>query len=103
TDVEWHKIAADVLRQNQDGLWVRHYDLGLSVPFTSSTGDAFKYAEMLLWTAYDAIKCPTLLIRGAQSDLLSRETAASMTQRGPKAKLIEFADVGHAPTLVHMD
>ncbi|MQQ99370.1 alpha/beta fold hydrolase [Glaciimonas soli] len=103
TDVEWHKIAADVLRQNQQGEWVRHYDLALAVPFTMSTGDAFKYAEMLLWTAYDAVKCPTLLIRGAESDLLSPETAKNMTQRGPKAKLIEFANVGHAPTLVHTD
>jgi pimeloyl-ACP methyl ester carboxylesterase len=43
------------------------------------------------------------VLRGAQSDLLSRETAQAMTQRGPKAKLVEFAGVGHAPTLMHDD
>ena len=51
--------------------------------------------------AYDAIVCPTLLVRGANSDLLSRETAHLMTQRGPKAQLVEIADVGHAPTFIH--
>ncbi|MDY7544761.1 alpha/beta hydrolase [Glaciimonas sp. Gout2] len=103
TDVEWHKLAADVLRQNAAGEWVRHYDLGLAVPFATSTADNYKAAEVMLWAAYDAIQCPTLLIRGDQSDLLSHEVALSMTQRGPKAKLVEFAGVGHAPTLLHAD
>ena len=41
-----------------------------------------------------------LLLRGAQSDLLSPATAAAMAQRGPRAQVMEFAGVGHAPTLV---
>ena len=56
--------------------------------------------EALLWQAYDRLVCPTLLLRGALSDLLSRSTAQAMTLRGPRARLIEFAGVGHAPTLV---
>jgi len=44
-----------------------------------------------------------LLLRGAQSDLLSAATAQQMTQRGPKAHLVEFAGVGHAPTLIAPD
>ena len=56
-----------------------------------------------LWAAYDAIKCPTLVVRGAQSDLLSPATAKAMTERGPRAKLVEFPEVGHAPTFVHAD
>jgi len=56
--------------------------------------------EAALWAAYDALRCPTLIVRGADSDLLSRETAQAMTQRGPKAKLAEFEGVGHAPTLI---
>jgi pimeloyl-ACP methyl ester carboxylesterase len=59
--------------------------------------------EAMMWAAYDAISCPTLLVRGAESDLLSRETAETMTKRGPKAKLVEFAGVGHAPTFMHAD
>ena len=59
--------------------------------------------EVMLWHSYDALRCPTLLLRGAQSDLLTRETAQAMTQRGPKAELREFEGVGHAPTLVQAD
>jgi pimeloyl-ACP methyl ester carboxylesterase len=59
--------------------------------------------EAMTWLAYDAIKIPTLLLRGADSDLLTRETALAMTQRGPKARLLEFAGVGHAPMLVADD
>ncbi|MCP6134364.1 alpha/beta hydrolase, partial [Klebsiella pneumoniae] len=50
-----------------------------------------------------ALRGPTLLIRGAQSDLLSAETAQAMTQRGPRARLVELPGIGHAPTLIHAD
>ncbi len=103
TETEWRKLAADVLRQDQDGTWIRHYDLKLAVQFILTTGDAFKVSEALLWAAYNAISCPTLLLRGAQSDLLSLDVAQIMTQCGSKAKLVEFAGVGHAPTLLHVD
>ncbi len=103
SDVEWRKLAADVLRQDRDGMWIRHYDPGLADAFKTATPDSLKAAEALLWAAYDAIRCPTLLVRGAESDLLLRQTAQAMTQRGPKAKLVELPGVGHAPTFVHAD
>ena len=56
--------------------------------------------EAALWAAYDAIRCPTLVLRGATSDVLSAATAAAMRERGPRAAVHEFAGVGHAPTLV---
>jgi pimeloyl-ACP methyl ester carboxylesterase len=103
TEEEWRKLATDVLRQDKDGKWVRHYDMGLALPFRSATPESAEADEAMLWAAYDAVKCPTLLIRGAESDLLSPETAAVMTQRGPKATLVEIPDVGHAPTFIHDD
>lgn len=101
SDEEWHKLARDVLRQNEDGKWVRHYDLALAVPFKLITPEAASAAEQMLWAAYDAITCPTLLVRGAQSDLLLPEVAQEMTRRGPQARLVEFPEVGHAPTFMH--
>jgi pimeloyl-ACP methyl ester carboxylesterase len=59
--------------------------------------------DMELWPLWDAVRCPTLVIRGAQSDLLSRATTEQMTQRGPKAKVVELQGIGHAPTLLHAD
>jgi pimeloyl-ACP methyl ester carboxylesterase len=100
TDQQWDKLARDVLIQNTEGQWVRHYDLSLAVPFKSATPESITQGEAMLWHAYDAITCPTMLVRGAQSDLLSRDTAIQMTQRGPKARLVELAGVGHAPTFV---
>jgi pimeloyl-ACP methyl ester carboxylesterase len=41
-----------------------------------------------------------LVLRGGQSDLLLRETAEAMTARGPRARLVEFAEAGHAPSLM---
>ncbi|MBA5604385.1 alpha/beta hydrolase [Duganella sp. FT3S] len=103
TEAEWHKLAADVLRQDQDGMWVRHYDMGLAQPFRAATPESVAADQAMLWASYDAITCPTLLIRGGESDLLSRATAEIMTQRGPRATLVEVPGVGHAPTFVHDD
>ncbi|CAN7572607.1 alpha/beta fold hydrolase [Duganella sp. LjRoot269] len=103
TEAEWHKLCSDVLRQDKDGHWVRHYDMGLATPFRSATPESADADQAMLWAAYDAIKCPTLLVRGADSDLLSPETAAEMTRRGPQARLVEIPNVGHAPTFIHED
>ena len=80
-----------------------HYDPDIAVPFRGITAESAAAGEALLWHAYDAIACPTLLLRGADSDLLSADTAAAMTQSGPRAELREFKGVGHAPTLIAPD
>lgn len=100
SDDEWDKLARDVLVQTPDGQWTRHYDLGLAQPFGALTPERVAQDEAQLWAAYDAIRCPTLLVRGERSDLLSRATAEEMTRRGPKPRLVEIAGVGHAPTFV---
>ena len=79
------------------------YDPAIAVPFRSVTPESVAQGEAMLWQLYDNIKAATLLVRGAQSDLLALETAQLMTQRGPKARLLQFAGVGHAPTLVSDD
>jgi pimeloyl-ACP methyl ester carboxylesterase len=103
TDEQWHKLASDVLRENAEGQWVRHYDMGLAEPLKGSTPERAKADEAALWAAYDAIGCPTLLVRGEHSDLLSRETAQQMLGRGPKPQLVEIPDTGHAPTFINAD
>ncbi|WP_036174895.1 alpha/beta fold hydrolase [Massilia sp. 9096] len=103
SDAQWDKLARDVLVQQPDGQWTRHYDLGLAKPFAAITPQQAAQDQQMLWQAFDAIRCPTLLVRGGQSDLLSRATAEEMTRRGPKPRLVEFAGVGHAPTFVQPD
>jgi len=100
SEEQWDKLAGDVLVQLPDGRWTRHYDLGLAAPFKALTPERVAQDEAQLWAAYDAIRCPTLLVRGELSDLLSHATAQEMTRRGPKPRLVEIAGVGHAPTFL---
>ncbi|MFY9510191.1 MAG: alpha/beta hydrolase [Rubrivivax sp.] len=76
-----------------------HYDPAIAVPFRAITPEIAAAGEAMLWQSYERLAIPTLLLRGADSDLLSHDTALAMTQRGPRAQLVEFAGVGHAPTL----
>lgn len=86
-----------------DGSVMLHYDPAIAVPVRATTEESARQGEAMLWQLFDNIKAPTLVLRGAQSDLLSHATAQAMTQRGPRARLVEFEGVGHAPTLVAMD
>jgi pimeloyl-ACP methyl ester carboxylesterase len=103
SDAQWDKLARDVLKQDPDGYWRRHYDLSLALPFKALTAENARQGEAALWAAYDAIRCPVLLVRGSESDLLSRETAQQMSERGPRAKVVELPGIGHAPTFMQAD
>ncbi|RBP09183.1 pimeloyl-ACP methyl ester carboxylesterase [Roseiarcus fermentans] len=98
SDAEWRKLTVDSARERPDGRWGFNYDPHL--------GDLYKagpVGDVDLWAVYDAVRCPTLLLRGEHSDVLSHEVAAAMTGRGPQAKLVEFAGIGHAPQLLSAD
>jgi pimeloyl-ACP methyl ester carboxylesterase len=103
SDDEWDKLARDVLRKDNEGSWRRHYDLAIAKGFEGMTEESTKRGEAALWATYDAIRAPVLLVRGSESDLLTRETAQAMTERGPCAQLAEIPGVGHAPTFMHDD
>jgi len=88
-----------VVRRNADGSLRMHYDPAIAVPFSADMPSK----DVELWKFYDEIRCPTLVLRGEQSDLLTRDTVAQMAARGPRAKVVEIQGVGHAPTLIHAD
>ena len=102
TPEQWLALTRPQLKADGDA-FVPHYDPAIAVPFRTVTQEVAAAGEAALWAGYDAIACPVLLLRGADSDLLSSATARAMTERGPKAQLREFAGVGHAPTLVAAD
>ena len=95
TDAQWRHLSETSLKE-VDGGWAMRYDPGIGEPFRKTP----ILADVNLWPIYEAISCPTLVMRGAESDLLLHDTAAQMTTRGPKARLVEVPDVGHAPTLM---
>lgn len=100
TQDEWRALTRPQLKQNAEGRWISRYDPGIAIPFKALTADMAAAGEAQLWQAWDRISAPTLVLRGAQSDLLSEATAQEMSSRGPKAALVAFDGVGHAPTLV---
>jgi pimeloyl-ACP methyl ester carboxylesterase len=105
TPAQWLALSRPMLKPLGDGSGrlTLHYDPALAEPFKAVTPESAAQGEALLWQAYDHITARTLLVRGADSDLLSPQTAHAMTQRGPRARLLEFAGVGHAPTFVAAD
>lgn len=96
---QWLALSRPQLQPDGAG-FKPHYDPAIAVPFKLVTPELAAVGEAALWQAYERISCPTLLLRGATSDLLSPATAQAMTQRGPRARLVQWDGVGHAPTLV---
>lgn len=92
-DAFWSRMADTSMRRSDDGRVTVHYDPRIVDPLKVQTGD------FDIWPVYDAISAPTLLLRGATSDLLSADTAEAMTKRGPKPRLVTINGYGHAPTL----
>jgi pimeloyl-ACP methyl ester carboxylesterase len=96
SDEQWRFLTETWVRKNEDGSYRAHYDPRI--------GDAFRAAmpekDLELWALYDAVRCPTLVLRGERSDLLAPDTCLEMARRGPKARIVEIAGVGHAPTLL---
>ena len=99
SEAQWRFLASNWVRKGDDGAWRPHYDARIAEPFKAT----MPKGDMELWNLYDAIRCPTLVLRGAQSDLLTKQTVEEMARRGPKAKVVEIAGVGHAPTLLNPD
>lgn len=96
SDEQWRTLTEHVVRPRPEGGFRMHYDPRIAEPYNALR--PFKDSD--LWAVWDAITAPTLLLRGAESDLLTREVAMDMTRRGPRASLMEFSGVGHAPTLL---
>ena len=103
TPQQWHALSQAMVKPLAGGGYTLHYDPAIAIPFRTLTEEAAAQGEAALWQLYDNVTARTLLTRGAKSDLLSAATAQAMTQRGPKARLVEFDGVGHAPTLVNAD
>ena len=96
---DWRELVEPALRREGER-WRLHYDPSIAVPFKSATPEGAAAAEAVMWRLYDSIRCPTLLVRGEHSDLLTRETLAEMTGRGPRPRTAEVPGVGHAPTFM---
>jgi pimeloyl-ACP methyl ester carboxylesterase len=97
TDRQWRHLARHGHRFRADGRYGLAYDPGIAVNVRAAVRD------WDFWASWDAIRCSALVLHGAQSDLLSAEVADAMSKRGPKADLMTFDGIGHAPALMSTD
>ena len=104
-DAKWRQVALHSSRRLEDGRYALAYDPGIASNLRGGANDGVEFrADFLfgvdLWPVWDAVNCPTLVLRGGESDFLLKSTAADMARRGPKAKVVEFPGIGHAPWLM---
>lgn len=95
TDEQWQHLTRHSFRQG---------DAGYAYAHDPAISDAFRtvpiYSDVDLWSVYRRVKCPTMVLRGADSNLLTAATMRRMAECGPEAITIEFPGVGHAPPLM---
>lgn len=100
TDAQWLALSRPMFKALPEGGFRLHYDPAIAIPYSHMTRELSAQGEAALWQIYDQITADTLILRGADSDLLSRDTVRTMLDRGPRPRVVEFPGVGHAPTLV---
>ena len=93
SDAQWRRMTETSTRRMPNGKVTPHYDPAMVRQFIVHPHDYDR------WNEYDALDMPTLVMRGAESDLLLQETAEQMTRRGPHAQLAVIPGCGHAPAL----
>ena len=95
SDNEWRHLVRHSIAPAEGGTWRLRFDPGIIAAFRPGW-----FFNLTLWNDWDTIRCPTLVLRGAESDLLLPATAREMTRRGPKATVVEVLGCGHAPALM---
>lgn len=94
-DRQWQHLAKHSSRE-EGGRWRLHYDPAIAEAFSDISGDAD------LTAVWQHVNCPVLVLRGAESTLLTAEMAQDMAQRS-NVTLREFPGVGHAPMMMSAD
>jgi pimeloyl-ACP methyl ester carboxylesterase len=94
TDAQWAHLTRHSLRDADAGRYALAYDPDVVEPLKE-----MQRADFHIWPLWDRIRCPVLVLRGKESDVLLESTVQEMKRRGPPVEVIEIDGVGHAPTL----
>ena len=103
---QWLELSRPMVKPvaGDEGAFTLHYDPAIAVPFRTLTRESAAQGEALLWKLYDAHHAPRPCCCAAPSRTCCRaRPRRPWRTRGPKARLVEFAGVGHAPTLIAED
>jgi pimeloyl-ACP methyl ester carboxylesterase len=94
TDAQWRHIARHSERRKPNG------KLGLAFDPAIALSLKAPFQDVDLWGLWDAVRCPVLVLRGENSDVLLADVAEEMARRGPRATVREIPGCGHAPALM---
>jgi pimeloyl-ACP methyl ester carboxylesterase len=90
------ELALGVLRQQPDGRWTWKMDPA----YIQQRVQRGAPPRPALWPVLQGLACPTLVVWGTDSDVLSEAQARRMVDALPRGELVAVPGVGHAPTLV---
>jgi pimeloyl-ACP methyl ester carboxylesterase len=93
-DACWQHITRHSIRGAGRGYRLC-YDPNIALPFNPETLE-----EINLWSVWEEVRCPVLVLHGEKSDLLSEEIIRQMTVKHPLTQSVTFPEVGHAPALM---
>ncbi len=108
TDAQWRHLAQHSVRRNEEGEYLLSYDPGIGEGLHGHIDAEFPMGPDLLrgidlWNVWSKVDCPTLVLHGADSEVLLPQTIREMKERMPSLEVAEFAGVGHAPALMSDD
>lgn len=100
TDLHWRHMAEHSAVKTAEGDYRQHYDPAIGRVFSWPL-----MVDIALWSVWDRVACPTLVIHGEDSDLLHASTVRDMQRRGAAGKAkrvraVEVRECGHAPSLM---
>ena len=106
SDEHWHHLARHGARRGAGSHMELRYDPGIGEGLHGHIDPEFPLGPDLmrgidLWNIWSKVQCPTLVLRGAQSEVLLPVTLAEMRARKPDLEVAEFPGVGHAPALMN--
>jgi pimeloyl-ACP methyl ester carboxylesterase len=108
SDRQWRHLARHSAKRGRDGDYQLRYDPGIGEGLHGHIDPEFPIGPDLLrgidlWNVWSKLECPTLVLRGAESEVLLKKTVDEMRSRKPDLEVAEFAGVGHAPALMSAD
>jgi len=108
TDDQWQHLARHGATAGEDGQFQLRYDPAIAEGLHGHVDREFPMGPNMLrgidlWNIWSKVACPVMVLRGAQSEVLTARTLEEMRERKPDVEVVEFEGVGHAPALMTAD
>lgn len=104
SDEQWREVTRHSVSELESGGFRLGWDPAIIEAMQGRGDDDTKFTAdffgIALWSIWNQVRCPVLVLRGEDSDLLTADTVRRMQESGPPLQVVEFPGVGHAPWLM---